>query len=172
MKIEPWKWFNDEIDFVLVDGSEATSTETMVPRSEGVFYIGDIAEGFIMPDDGYEPKTNYNYDTGVTVSGVPHSIDNPKKSDYYTTEFTLSANACATKKLITQLMSTTRTADINLIAPDSFYLFGVDLIGHTGNYNCKFLGSEKSDKEIILRLKHIRYDRFETVLKFWCKAAT
>lgn len=172
MKTDPWKWFTDEISMVLIDSTGAGSTEGLVGRNEGVFYIGDIENGFIMPDDGYEPESNYNFSTGITVSGVPHSIDNPKSSDYYTTKFTLSSNAYATNELITQLMTSTRTADIILRAPDSFCMFGVDLIGHAGNYTCKFLGSSKTDKEVVLIIKHIHYDRFETELTFWCKAAS
>jgi hypothetical protein len=67
-----------------------------------------------------------------------------------------------------QLINTTRAADVDIVAPDSTYLFGMDN-GSSDTYTCKFLGSTDDDRETVLLMTHIGYQQWVMPLRFYRK---
>jgi hypothetical protein len=136
-------------------------------RFQGDFQIG-ACTGLMHPQSGITPTPNRMLNTGISLSGAPNSLNGPIAADSYLTDFTLQCNNSRGMSLIGQLMTTTRTADINIIAPAGSYLFGADK-GSAGTYTCKFLGSTDDESETVLLMTHLGYEQWSVPLHFWRK---
>jgi hypothetical protein len=168
-QMRPFRWYEDSIDLVLV--SDTGIAPTLDPVSQGGLYVGVITTGFMYPQNGIKVISDYAVDTQIMQTGLPSSINGPMAGDSWTASFALICNRYNTNALINQLITVSRTSDITLVIPDHYDMFGADnaYLGAGGTFTTKFLGSSRTDKEIILSIKHIGYDQFEIPLTFWMK---
>jgi hypothetical protein len=163
---EPYQWFEDTLSLVMVNFP--TAPMVFPGLVQGGMSIGDFATGLMFPQNGINPKVSYNLQTGLGMSGVPNSLDGNLLSDQWECEFELSCNASNTVNTILQLLTVTRTQDVNIITPAGYFLYGADK-GSSGTYTSKFLGSSHDGKELILKVSHIGIDQFSIPLSFWLK---
>jgi hypothetical protein len=172
-QMRPFRWYEEKFSMVMVSHSTGT---IIVPtaRAQGKFFIGSIATGFMYPQAGFKPMAEYCYSTDLSITGVPSSMNGPVLDDSWTTSFELVCNASGAYQLVNQLVNVTRTADINLVVPTHFDVYGADwsVAGVGGTYKSKFLGSSRTDKEVVLKIIHEGYDRFRIPLTFWLKEKT
>ena len=162
----PFRWFEDQFAMVLVTPPSAPAN--ILAQAQGALSIGSYATGLMYPQDGFKAKSIYDIQTDISISGKPYSIDSPIISDSWETEFQLDLNSGNMQNLIYQLFSVTRTADVNIVAPSGFWPYGADQ-GAGGTYQCKFLGSEHTDKEVILKMSNIGFNQWQIPLNFYLK---
>jgi hypothetical protein len=167
--MRPFRWSEDTIKLVMV--SKTGVSYSAVPSNQGSLYIGDCEYGFMYPPDGIRPKISYCFQTSLSMDGTPSSINGPLVGDSWETNFEIICNTYNAFCLIDQLVNKTRTANIDIVVPDHFDMFGIDQsnYGVGGTYTCKFLGSERMEKEIVLKIIHEGFDRFRIPLSFWMK---
>ena len=158
----PWLWFQDDVQLIITGHPAYTPPAQF---SQGNFEIGSI-QNLMFPQGWFKPKTDYNFDTGLSVSGVPHSLDSTSKSDTWESSWDQDLNTGNAAALI-QYFIVNRVQNLAIVAPSNFYPFGVDQ-GDSGIYSAKFLGSENTGKEIIISAKHIGYNQWILPLNFWC----
>ena len=158
----PWKWFQDEPVFVIVSHPSYTLP---VQYPQGSFEIGSI-QNLMMPQGGFKPKIDYNFSSGISISGVPHSLDSTKYSDTWESSWDQDLNTGNAAALINYLI-VNRDANMALVAPSNFYPFGMDQ-GGNGTFSVKNLGSQNTGKEIIIEAKHIGYNQWIIPLNVWC----
>jgi hypothetical protein len=169
-QMRPFRWSEDGMSLIMI--SHVGVSFSAAPSSQGKLFIGDIVNGFMYPPGGIKPKPTYAFATQLSVSGAPSSINGPLTADSWETSFDLYCNTYNAWALIDQLVNKTRTADIPLIVPDHFDLFGADqsVGGAGGTYTAKFLGSSRSDKEIVIKITHVGFNQFKIPLTFWMKS--
>ena len=167
--IDPYKWFEESPSFVMV--TRATNALSLPGDDQGGLYIGDAVFGLLYPQEGIKPKTTYNFQTQLSVSGSPNSLDSGVLGDSWETGFELLCSGCNAYQVVDEIVNNKRTADIPIIAPAGYYLYGADQ-SSGGTYTSKFLGSSHDDKEVILKISHIGFDQFRIPLNFWMKAKT
>jgi hypothetical protein len=168
----PLRWFEDEIGLVLV--SHTAVLPTFDYSHQGKLKIG-AAENLMWPQDGIKSKSLYNYQTGVTVSGVPHSIDGPRYSDSWETEFELLCNSGNTYNVVHEIVSTSRANLLSIVTPSNYFIYGMDqsdVNGIGGTFLSRFLGSSREDKEIVLSIEHTGYNQFKIPMRFWLSEKT
>jgi hypothetical protein len=166
-QVRPWRWFEDDGALVIVT-PEDDPRDYYTAWSQGKLFIGDIATGFMYPQDGFKPSAQYSLQTQLLITGVPSSINGPVAGDSWETSFELLCNTKNAAALISYL-TTHRTNDMTLQVPAYHDPFGIDQIAFYGTYTAKFLGSERTDREMILRVKHIGHEQFLIPLSFWMK---
>jgi hypothetical protein len=164
--IRPYGHFKDKIALIMVTASE--TLPVLSGGSQGSLQIGSVT-GLMMPQDGFQPKAFYNVKNDYTASGVPYSMDSALSSDSWETQFDQYCNSQKAYDLVTQLVTTSRTADISIVAPAGYYVYGYDQAS-SGTYTSKFLGSSIEDKEIVVRIEHYGVDQWKIPLSFWMKA--
>jgi hypothetical protein len=158
--LEPWLHFPTDLALTLVT-APAYSLPTVVPQ--GNFQIGTVT-GLSFPQAGFTVSKENNWKTGVTNTGVPYSVDGKTAADRWTSAFANDGNASISGALLAFLKSTSgRGTDITIVAPDKFYMFGVEN-GAAGTYTTRLL-----DNKLIIT--HNRFDEFSIPLSFWMKAA-
>jgi hypothetical protein len=170
--MRPLKWYEDNMSLVMVTRGGVSFSAPAA--SQGKLYIGDIATGFMFPQSGIKPVSSYQFQTDLSLSGAPNSLNGPAVADSWETSFDLLCNTQNTYALIDQLVNKTRAADLTLVVPDHFDMFGADQSanGAGGTYTARFLGSSRTDKEVVLKITHEGFDRFKIPLTFWMKAKT
>jgi hypothetical protein len=159
----PWLWFQDDVQLIITEHPAYTLPAQF---SQGNFEIGSI-QNLMMPQGWFKPKTDYNFDTGLSVSGVPHSLDSTSASDTWESSWDQDLNTGNAAALINYLI-TNRDLNMALVAPSNFYPFGVDQ-GDNGIYSVKFLGSENTGREIIISVKHIGHNQWVMPVNVWLK---
>lgn len=159
--LAPKLWFEDNAEIVIV-GHPAYSLPAQV--QQGPFEIGSI-QGLLMPQSGFKPKADYNFSTGLSVSGIPHSLDSTNKSDTWESTWDQDLNTSNAAALINYLI-TNRDQNLAIVAPSKFYPYGVDQ-GDTGIYSAKFLGSENTGSEIVISVKHIGFNQWIMPIQTW-----
>ena len=169
-QMRPFRWHEEDISMVVI--SKTASSYYAPARNEGKLFIGDISTGFAYPQNGIKPKSSYCHMTQILSGGAPSSISGPQAGDSWETEFELLCNTGNAAQLINQLVNISRTSDIQIVVPDHFDMFGADQSanGAGGTYNAKFLGSERTDKEIVLRIIHEGFDKFRIPMSFWMES--
>jgi hypothetical protein len=161
--LAPWLWFQDGAQLIIT-GHPAYTPPAQV--KQGNFEIGSI-QNLMFPQAGFKPKTDYNFDTGLSVSGVPHSLDSASASDTWESTWDQDLNTGNAAALINYLI-TNRDSNMALVAPSNFYPFGVDQ-GDSGIYSVKNIGSENTGKEIIISVKHIGFNQWIIPMNVWLK---
>jgi hypothetical protein len=158
--LDPWLHFPTGLILTLVT-APAYSLPTVVPQ--GNFQIGTVT-GLSFPQAGFAVERENNWLTMATNTGVPYSVDGKTATDRWTSAFTNNGNASVSGALIAFLKSTSgRGADITVVAPDKFYMFGAEN-GARGTYTTRLLDNK-------LVITHNRFDEFSVPLNFWMKAA-
>jgi hypothetical protein len=165
MLYAPLKQWQDNLSFVLVSSPLYTADSGI---SQGKFQIGSVF-GLLFPQNTFNPEYNYDYQTELSRSGIPNSIDGREASDTWVCSWEQQANAGKTAALISFLTGVYgRTADITILSSNNFYVFGIDN-GDSGNYTCKFLGSSRAKNELVLKITHDGYNQFTIPLTFYMK---
>jgi hypothetical protein len=168
---QPYKWFEDKLTLLLISptvGAGALPSNTTAGVAQGTMAIGNTT-GLMFPQDGFKAKTAYNYDVGVSLAGRPSVVDLP--TDYYETSFAVTANLGNAAKLVSALIGGTygRAADVLFNVSDG-YPFGADnCTGIPWNswanyYTTRLLGAENKGHEIVLKITHESYNRFQIPL--------
>jgi hypothetical protein len=166
--MRPFKWYEDDLSLVMV--TRGGVSFSAYARSEGDFYIGSIGTGFMYPQNGITVSSTYCFDTQLSMSGAPSSVNGPLAGDSWEASFELQCNTYNAAALVEEI-TLSRTSDIILTVPDHFDMFGADqsLLGAGGTFKTKFLGSSRTDKEIVLSMKHIGVEQFLVPMTFWMK---
>ncbi len=150
---------------------KAQVTPALIAQGKLEIDIGNGAEstaipGLPPPDSAGKPKPDYKLHTTYSRTGAASSVSGTPAADAFTATFDLTlrtANAAAiVAALITALEEgASDYSDITFIINDPGYgLFGAD-IGVAGTWKCQLLGSDdKAGDEIILKTKHISWDRW------------
>ena len=170
VQMSPFKWFEDTVALVMVTPS--ASAISLTPSNQGGLYIGNCAYGLMYPQNGIVPKAIYNFQTALSESGAPYSLDGDARGDSWEASFDLYCNSYNCMAIIDKLVKVYRTQDVPITVPKDYYMFGADqssYLGLAGTYNAKFLGSERTDKEVILRVTHIGYNQFKIPMNFYMK---
>jgi len=168
MLLSPYKWFEDTIAFRMI--SSGGGGVSLAPMTQGGLFIGGNTYGLMYPQGGIRPKASYNFQTGISETGAPNSFDGGIAGDSWEAGFDLLCNGYSCSEIITKLTQTYRTADIPIVVPPDHYMFGADQsAGLAGSYMTKFLGSERTDKEVILRVTHYGVDQFKIPMNFYMK---
>ena len=168
VQMAPFKWFEDTIAFVMTGGGGGGVL--LSPMAQGELFIGGNAYGLMYPQDGIKPKPIYNFSTGISETGAPNSLDGGIVGDSWETGFDLLCNGYSCSEIITKLTQTYRTLDIPIVVPPNYYMFSADQsAGLAGSYKAKFLGSERTDKEVILRVTHYGFNQFKIPMNFYMK---
>ena len=161
----PWNYFENAIQIVLVTPPGGYSLPTQY--NEGSLSIGSVS-GLQFVD--YASKTYRNIQHQLTASGVPYAIDGRTSGDSYEVGFTQLCNQGNAAALAALLVSTSgRSADITIVAPANFYLFGADNAS-AGTYTAKFLGASPNDKTVSIKMTNERFNQWSFPLTFWLKA--
>ena len=164
----PLRWFSNDMGFIVTP--KAQVTPSLIPQGKLDIDIGNGDEstaitGLPPPDSAGKPKPDYKLHTTYSRTGAASSVSGTPAADAFTATFDLTlrtANAAAiVAALITALEGASDYSDITFIIYDPGYgLFGAD-IGVAGTWKCQLLGSDdKAGDEIILKTKHISWDRW------------
>jgi hypothetical protein len=162
---DPRGYFQDDISMVMVS-SPSPSNDFVAEIDQGSFQIA-LVDGLLFPQDGFKPIADYKFSTILSRSGAPSSMDAPSLADSWSTEFDLECNTGKAQAVLSALLST-RTDDIPIYSPDGYYVYGYDKLS-AGTYNSLCLGSSNTENEIIITVKHDRFDHFVIPLKFWMR---
>jgi len=124
----------------------------------------------MFPQDGFKPKTAYNYQVGTSLAGIPNVVD--AETDYYETTFDLAANLGNAALLVNRLTAVIRKAPFSFSTGSATeaYPFGADFAQGSSPYTVNLLGSDRKDNEIVLKITHESYNRFQIPLNLY-KAA-
>lgn len=162
--LQPWKYWEDDIALVLVPPSPAYTPAR--GAIQGSLQIGTIT-GLMAPQAGFNPASNYKYQTLITRTGTPYSQDGREASDFWETSWDQQCNNGNASVLVAFLVSTAgRTADITITTPAAQYPYGSDKLSG-GSFVSRFLGSSRSKNEVIIKISHNAYNHFLIPLSFW-----
>jgi hypothetical protein len=159
----PWKWFQDEFEFIVVS-HPAYTLPTEV--SQGNFEIGSIQK-LMMPQGGFRPKIDYNFSTGLSSSGAPHSLDSTKYADNWESSWEQELNTSKAAALCDYFVAN-REQPMAVVSPANFYTFGMDQYD-SEVYEAKFLGSENDGNELVINAKHIGFNQWIIPINMWLK---
>jgi hypothetical protein len=168
-QMRPFRWYEDTVSYVLIGLGSGTPSAT--PHSQGHLQIGAVT-GLMYPQSGIKCDPKYEVQTQTTITGAPSSINGPLVGDSWVASFELLCNTYNAAALIYQFTHTTRTSDLTVVVPQHYDMFGVDqsYLGAGGTFITKFLGSSRTDKEIVLNIKHIGHNQFLIPITLWLKA--
>lgn len=164
MLMAPYKYWQDNISLVLVS---APSYAPASGASQGELQIGTVS-GLLYPQTLFNPSSIYNYQTGLSRSGVPYSIDGLELSDSWESSWDQQCNTGNAAALVDYLVSTGRGNDITITTAEDFYAYGMDQRSE-GIYKSRFLGSSRSKNELVLKMVCDGFNRWTIPLNFWMK---
>jgi len=160
----PQYYFKDTLSFVLVTAPAYTPP---AHRVEGGLTIGSVSN-VRFPDGGITPRTMYKYETDLSLSGAPLSLDGPAEATGFEADAVLIAGQSKASELV-EFFIANRTTIFTLTTPAKYYFYGYDQ-GSSGSYSTMFMGSEIDEREIVLMITHDRFDQFTMPVKFWLQA--
>jgi len=153
----PFRFFEDNLTFILV--SPTVGTGALAINAPSGIYQGPLSlagvSQLMFPKGGFKAGSNYSFETGLSLGGVPYGLD--RNTDNYVTSFGFRGNLQNSARLLRALLAA-RAGDISLIT-NSGFPFGADN-PESGTFTCKLLGSEKADSEIVLKMTHEAYTSF------------
>lgn len=150
----PWKYFSLQCSMI---GTEFPDATEPAERTDGTFQIGAVT-GLRFPSDFPKPDQNYAVDVTFTRNGTADAIDRLASSDHYETSLKMICSRSRAYALVKHLVETVRTNNVNIVAGNGTYLFGVEN-GAGGTYTCQWIDTE-------LTVAHIGFNRYEIPLKF------
>lgn len=140
-----------------------TAPEYSLPAvtNQDNFQIGTV-DGLLYPQIGINPSRYFGLINGVSYGGDGYSVDT--RDNVSTTSFIQTCNEGLAAELIEFLAGATgRHQDITMIAPDDYYLFGVEN-GGGATYTCKLI-------QKTIECRQLNYEEFEIPLNFYMKSA-
>lgn len=165
MLLAPWRYFQDDLTLVMVSAPSYSVSDGV---SQGSLSIGGC-ENLMYPQNGFAPDSYYNYRTDLARAGGPRSVDGLIASDTWVSSWDQICNTGKAAYLaLTLIQVLGRAKDIAITAPDYSYVFGMDQ-GSGGSYLTKFLGSDRTKNEVIIKMTNDRYNKWTIPLSFWFK---
>lgn len=156
---DPWMHTEGAFEFHLIELPE-TPYELPEQVFEGNLSIGNISN-LKWPQSGIKLNTRYGLLQTSGHGEYVESID--VKTNIYDSEFTIECNQSNAAALVDFLCSDNgRAYDINIVAPENMYLFGVEN-GHDKTFTTKLLMNKIS-------ITHNNNEQFSIPLKFWMKS--
>lgn len=155
---DQFKQFGKTVKFLMV-----TAPEYELPSvtNQDNFQIGTV-DGLLYPQSGIDDNRAFGIQTRVSYGGDAYSVD--VRDNIHTVEFVQRCNTGLAAELVSFLTGASgRHQDITVIAPDDYYLFGIEN-GANGTYTCKLIQTE-------LQCRHVENEHFEIPLRFYMKEA-
>jgi hypothetical protein len=162
--LSPWAYWSDALQFLIVSAPAYVLPSQV---DQGPLQIG-IVDGLRFPQAGFNPKSEYNYLSGLSAGGTPFALDGLEVSDFYESQWEQPLNHSNAAALVDYLVSTGRGNDIDIVGFNNDYIFGHDN-SYGGTYSSLFLGSEKSSDEVVIKITHNHYNQFTIPLNWWMK---
>lgn len=126
-------------------------------KTEGGFQIGTVT-GLRFPINFPINNPDYRILTQITRDGTPKYLNKLESTDHYETTLNMICNRSRTYALIDHLVVTVRTSDLNIVAGNGTYLFGIEN-GSGDTYSCQWIDEE-------VTITHRNFDRYEFQLNF------
>ena len=163
---QPWKYFEDSVNLVLVT-HPAYSAPSIGP-DEGPFQIGTVA-GLRYPSAGFKPAPKHAWSTALSQTGKPLSLDQGAAGDSWEASVDIEANQAHAAALVAYLQgATARGQTITLTPGADYYPFGAEQAS-TGAMSVVLTDNVitiKNDRRAFLSLDP-SYHRISREGRFW-----
>jgi hypothetical protein len=155
-QFDQFRQFSKSYSLLMVSAPAYTTPEI---APQGDFKMGPV-DGLMYPQLGIDPSVRYGAAHGVSYGGDHGMID--IGVDVHVASFTQRCNKGLAAALIAFLGSSVgRFQDIEITAPEGYYLFG-SANGSSGTYIVKMAQN-------VIECRHNDFEEFEIPLSFWMR---
>jgi hypothetical protein len=162
----PKNYFSYKTSFVSPQSFWDSSSANIGQGHFSLSFPGTTCSNLPYPDAGFDLSFSYSQSNSLLNTGVVTTIDGGYTSDSFEVTCELLCNAGNYYNLhafIAAYLTKCISSGPTTMTMRGYDIFGADAaVGHT----VQFLGSEKSEKEIVLKATHVSYNRWKIPLMF------
>jgi len=162
---KPLRWLASDLSMIITT-TPYPVIGAAIPQGKLSIGIGSTGISDLpSPDSEAKPTPDYKVKTVYSRTGAASSVSGNPAADSFVSTFSLTlrtSNAAAIiNAYIGAIAASDKYEDVTFTINDPGYgMFGVD-IGVAGTWVCQLLGSEdKPGTEIVLKMKHVGWDRW------------